>query len=171
MKFNGEMANLIYQHYLGNNFTKFQCVLIQGGEISADELRTNFLTSAVQPFLGNFVSLYNTVNTRGGKVVGVIDLPRVANPVIGSSINFQAMFQTSNSPVNVLNSGTPDWFLLYSRVTNVLYNQNGNSVFCMRGTISDLDGVGDMIVNDPEMVIGKSYTVLNIKFRQKVHNV
>lgn len=169
MRFNAEIANLLYQSYLGlSNVNRYQLVLIEGGHVDANELRNNFNTSATQPFLGLFASLYNTIGARGGKVVGLVDLPKNANPIIGSGLNFQLNFQVGRVAVNVLNSGRPDWFLLYDRTTNVNYNANGSSVFAVRGSISDLNGNGDMIVDNPDMIIGSAYRVLNIKFGQRL---
>lgn len=169
MKYNAEVANLLYQSYLGlSNVNRFQLVLIEGGEITANELRTNFNTSVAQPFLGLFATLYTTIGNRGGRVIGVIDLPKNANPIIGSGPNFNLNYQTGRVAVSVINSGTPNWFLLYDRTTNVNYNQNGNSVFAVRGTITDDSGDGDMIVDNPYMNVGSTYRVLNIRFRQRL---
>lgn len=168
MRFSKEIANLLYQSYLGaSNANRYQLVLLEGGQLSATELRNNFNSSAAQPFLGLFVSLYAAIAARGGRVVGVVDLPKNANPIIGSGPNFNLNYQTGRVAISVVNSGRPDWFLLYDRASNVNYNANGNSVFCIRGTITDLNGDGDMVVDNPDMTVGSTYRALNIRIRQR----
>lgn len=167
MRMNKDAAALIYQYPLKNSGFRYQFVLIEKGYMTAQEVGA-YITNTSNPFLGSFAGLYSAIVARGGKIVGYIDIDKATYPNIGSAPDLNINFQLGRVPVTVLTSGVPDWFLLYDRASNVAYNVNGNSLFSMKGTITDLDGDGDLKINNPSMTLGQTYRALNFKVRHVI---
>lgn len=164
MRMNKDLASLIYQFPLKNSGVRYQFVLIENGFIDKEEF-VNYLASASSPIVNNLFGIYSAITSRGGKVVGYIDLDKATYPSIGSAPNFNINFQLGRVPISVVASGSPNWFMLYDRVTNSAYNSSGPCMFFMKGTVSDLNGNGDLKISNTTLTLGQTHRALNFKLR------
>lgn len=167
MKFNADLANLIYQNPL-DNATRFQMILFQGGRVSPAELSANFNAAAGSPVLNNMPAVISLCTGRGGKVVAVAEVTKSLFPAMNTAPAFNINFQYSKVPLTVVSAGTPDWYLAITRPTAIAYNAAGLCLFNYTGTVSAYGGGGDMEVENGSVVLTSSKRVVNVRMRQGI---
>lgn len=167
MKFNTDLANLAYQNIL-DNATRFQMLLIQGGNITPAELAANFNQGSTSPILNNMATVISTITARGGKVVAVAEVTRSLFPAMNTAPAMNINFQYSKVPLTVVNAGSPDWYLAINRTAAVAYTANGLCFFNSTGTVSAYGGGGDVEVEDTNVTLSTTKRVMNVRLRQRI---
>lgn len=167
MKMNAAASSLLFQRNLVNPVAlKYHVMFVQGNTHSALELENSF-NNVVGGVLTNINTLITQINSRGGKVIAFAELLPTVDPVLANNFTDLINFNWSKLNPTVIASGAPDWFLIYPRNANVVYNAAGTCVWSIYGTITDFLGNGDLKVGNRNMALGQTYNMSNLRLKRE----
>jgi hypothetical protein len=167
MKMNVAASNLMFQRNLSSPVAlKYQIIFVQGFTHTALELENNF-NNVVGGTLTNINTLITQIAGRGGKVVAFAELLPNTDPVLKNNFVNLLDFNWSKLNPTIIASGTPDWFLIYVRNSNVAYNAAGPCVWSVYGTITNFSGNGDLKVGNRNMLLGQMYSMGNFRLKRE----
>lgn len=167
MKMNAAAESLVFQRNLVNPIAlKYHVMFVMGNTHTPTEIENNF-NNVAGGILTNINTLITQISSRGGRVVAYAELLPTADPVLATNFRGLLNFNWSKLNPTVVASGTPDWFLIYPRNSNVNYNAAGSCVWSIFGTITGFNGNGDLRVGNRNMVLGQTYSMSNFKFKRE----
>lgn len=165
MKLNAAAKSLIYQRsMLPTTGFRYHMIMVRGDTHTAAEISANF--NQANSLFSSIATLITQIAARSGSVIAFAELLATVDPAMTNTPNALLHFDFSKIVPTVINSGSPDWFLIYPSLVSVNYNANGVRTFLMKGTITEFGGGGDLVVRDRAMVIGQARALTDLKVRQ-----